>query len=83
MKVLITSVTNPSWADAEGSAITCDITTSQFGDEILSFIASPNDPEAHGRAIFADLIAGEYGLIGEYVAPEPVVQPTTQGAQTL
>jgi len=80
MQALLTSVTSPIWADADHTAINCNITTSQFGDEVLPFTASPNDVEAHGRAIFADLVAGVYGPIAEYVAPE---QPSVEGAQTL
>lgn len=85
MQALLTSVSSPRWADAEHTAIDCNITTSQFGDEVLPFTASPTDVEAHGRAIFADLVAGVYGPIAEYVAPpEPEQnQPTVQGAQTL
>jgi len=59
--------------------IDCEITTSQFGNEILPFTASQNDCEAHGRAIFADLVAGVYGEIAEYVPPpepETVVTAT-------
>lgn len=88
MQALLTSVATPVWANAEHTAINCAITTSQFGDEVLPFTASPNDPEAHGRAIFADLVAGKYGPIAEYVYVEPPIleaesQPTVQGAQTL
>jgi hypothetical protein len=46
--------------------IDCEITTSQFGDEVLPFTASPTDEEAHGRAIFADIVSGKYGLIAEF-----------------
>lgn len=86
MQSVLTSVTNPVWSNTEHTTIDCFITTSQFGDEVLPFTADQNDVEAHGRAIFADLVAGKYGPIGEYVAPpEPEVlpQPTVDGAQTL
>jgi hypothetical protein len=63
--------------------VDCFITTSQFGDELLPFTADQNDVEAHGRAIFADLIAGKYGPIGDYVAPVEQPQPTVEGAQEL
>ena len=69
MQASLTSVTNPRWANAEHSVIVCDITTTQFGDEVLPFAANPEDSEAHGRAIFASIIAGEYGAIAEYEAP--------------
>jgi len=80
MQAILTSVSNPRWVNAEQTMIDCEITTSQFGDEVLPFTASPNDSEAHGRAIFADLVAGKYGPIADYVEP---VQPEVEGAQTL
>lgn len=83
MQSQLTSVSNPQWANAEHTAIDCEITTSQFGDEVLPFTASPNDVESHGRAIFADIVAGKYGSIAEYVAPQEPEQPTVEGAQTL
>jgi hypothetical protein len=83
MQEILTSLTNPVWANAEQTAIDCEITTSQFGDEVLPFTASQNDVEAHGRAIFQDIVSGAYGPIGEYVAPPEPVQPTVVGAQTL
>lgn len=67
MQSFLTSVRNPRWANQQKTLIDCEITTSQFGDEILPFTANPDDCEAHGRAIFADIVAGKYGEIGEYV----------------
>jgi hypothetical protein len=66
MQAILTSLSNPRWANAEQTAIDCEITTSQFGDEVLPFTASANDCEAHGRAIFADIVAGQYGPIAEF-----------------
>jgi hypothetical protein len=66
MQATLTSLSNPRWADSEQTMIDCEITTSQFGDEVLPFTASSNDCEAHGRQIFADLVAGKYGAIAEY-----------------
>lgn len=83
MQALLTSVSNPRWSNAEHTSIDCEITTSQFGDEVLPFTADQNDVEAHGRAIFASIVAGEYGPIGEYIPPPEPVQPITEGAQTL
>jgi len=83
MQAILTSVANPRWADAEHTMINCSITTSQFGAEVLPFSANQNDVEAHGRAMFADLVAGKYGPIAEYVPPPEPVQPTVEGAQTL
>lgn len=83
MQAALTLLKNPQWANAEHTAIDCNITTSQFGDEVLPFTASQNDVEPHGRAIFSDIVAGTYGPIAEYVPPPEPVQPVTGGAQTL
>lgn len=82
MQAILTSLTNPQWANAEHTAIDCQITTSQFGNEVLPFTASQIDVESHGRAIFADIVAGTYGSIAEYVpVPVPVQLPVDE-AQT-
>lgn len=85
MQATLTSLTNPVWSNAGHTTIDCNITTSQFGLEVLPFTADQNDVEPHGRAIFADIVAGVYGAIGEYVAPPSPEenQPTTIGSQTL
>ena len=69
MEATLTSLTNPVWVDHAHTRINCIITVSTFGDEKLPFTASPTDVEAHGRAIFADLVAGKYGPIGECTKP--------------
>ena len=77
MQSQLTSVKNPSWANLEQTSINCEITTTQFGDEILPFTASQQDVEPHGRKIFADLVAGVYGPISEYVPPPPIQSTAT------
>jgi hypothetical protein len=72
MQSQLTSLANPRWVDSEQTIIDCEITTSQFGDEVLPFTARPDDVEAHGRKIFADLVAGVYGEIAAYVPPPEV-----------
>ena len=67
--ITITSVLNPRWANSEHTAIVCDITTSEFGSEVMPFAATPNDPEEHGRVLFQSLVNGKYGSIAEYVPP--------------
>lgn len=83
MESILTSISNFRWSNAEHTAIDCNITTSQFGDEVLPFTADQNDVEAHGRAIFSDIISGLYGPIAEYVAPPPppVVTATTPSGE--
>jgi hypothetical protein len=84
MQTTLTSLSSPRWANAEQTAIDCEITTSQFGAEILPFTADQNDVEAHGRAIFADLVVGKYGPIAEYVPPPPEPENTaTESSGTV
>ena len=78
MQTILTSLISPKWADAGHTIIDCLITTSQFGDEVLPFTANPLDVEVHGREIFASILAGKYGPIGEYVPP---TQPESTGVQ--
>jgi len=68
MESILTSLKNPRWANEDHTAIDCEITTSQFGDEILPFTASKTDVELHGRLIFNDIVDGKYGPIQEYVS---------------
>lgn len=67
MQNTLTSLTNPKWVNAEHTAINCEITTSQFGNEVLPFTASQNDVEEQGRKIFSEIVSGKYGPIAEYV----------------
>lgn len=69
MNSIVTSIKNPRWANAEQTAVDCEITTSQFNDEVLPFTASATDSEAHCRIIFNNIITGQYGTIAEYVPP--------------
>ena len=82
MQSVLTSLKAPVWANAEHTIIDCVITTSQFGGEELPFTASSSDCEPHGRAIFASIVAGDYGPIGEYVPPpEPEPGPTPSSGE--
>jgi hypothetical protein len=73
MQAILQSLTNPQWANAEHTAINCDIQTSQFGDQQIPFTACVDDVEQHGRQIFAAIVAGKYGPIDEFtpIAEEP------------
>jgi hypothetical protein len=66
MQAVLTSLSNPRWANVEKTMIDCEITTSQLGSEVLPFTASLNDCEPHGRAIFADIVSGKYGPVAEF-----------------
>ena len=61
----ITAIKNPIYAKADNSVIEVTITTTEHGD--LPFSAMASDPEPHGQQIFADCVAGKYGVVGPYV----------------
>lgn len=67
MQYTLTSLVNSRWVDSDKTMIDCEITTNQLGLEVLPYTASMHDAEPHGRAIFADLVAGKYGPIGQFV----------------
>lgn len=76
----ITSVLSPRWANEEHTKIDCILKLEQFGDEELNFTADPNDVEAHGRAIFRDIVAGTYGEIAPW---DPDLNPPLVDFQNL
>ncbi len=63
----IITATTPQWANAEQTAINLDVNFEGIG--VIPFTASPTDPEAHGRELFARATAGEFGSIAP--APQP------------
>ena len=56
---------NPVWADADHTMIDLVIKWDTISQE-LPFTASPNDVEAHGRAIYHDAVAGRFGAVKDY-----------------
>ena len=64
-----TKVLNPTWANAEHTAINCDVDFDDLRDELVPFTAVASDDYEHSHQIFAECLAGNYGAIAEYVAP--------------
>lgn len=62
------AVSSPVWYDAAHTMITVQVVFEHLGVNPVTFVASPNDGMAYGREIYADLVAGKYGPIAEYVA---------------
>lgn len=60
---------NPRYSDSQAVTVDLEINHPDYG--WIPFTASPDDPEQHGRDIYAAAIAGEYGPIAPYVEPEP------------
>jgi hypothetical protein len=70
---------DPVWANAEHTMIDLMARFAEIPED-LPFTASPDDVEAHGRAIFAAAVAGEYGPVAEYLPP-PAPTPEELAAQ--
>jgi hypothetical protein len=70
-----TQVLNPQWANAEHTAINCDVDFDDLREELVPFTAVASGDYEHSHQIFAECVAGNYGVIAEYVAP-PVVEYT-------
>ena len=65
---MLTNIHSMQWVDAAHTMINLTGTHPVYGE--VPFAADPNDTEAHGRDLFARAVAGEFGLIAEYVEPE-------------
>ena len=66
--VVIQNVRSPVWADADQTSVACIVKFAEFAREV-PFMATDRDPEAHGKALYQEIISGKWGLIGPYVAP--------------
>lgn len=78
-----TQVLNPQWANAEHTAINCDVDFDDLREELVPFTAVASGDYEHSHQIFAECVAGNYGEIAEYVAPPvpeyvPPPQPTKE-----
>jgi hypothetical protein len=76
-----TQVLNPQWANAEHTAINCDVDFDDLREDLVPFTAVVSGDYEHSHQIFAECVAGNYGDIVEYVAP-PVVEYTPPLAPT-
>lgn len=81
-----TNVTNPTWANAEHTAINCDVDFDDIREELVPFTAVATGDYEHSHQIFAECVAGNYGEIAEYVeppVPEYVAPPAPTKEQLL
>ena len=68
-------VRNPQYAVADNSLVDMEIEHPEYG--WIPFSANPNDVEQHGRELFAQAIAGQFGEIAPYVPPSNEVLAQT------
>ena len=64
---------NPAWGNKEKTLICLECKFSHYAsigltenDGYYLFVANPNDPELHGRQIYANAVKGDYGSIDAY-----------------
>jgi hypothetical protein len=75
------------WCDADRTIFSCVVKYEEFNEEHPTGV-NATDSYAHIQEIWSKGNAGAYGLIAEYVAPEPPPipqadsqQPTTEGIE--
>lgn len=68
MNIQPTEVTNLIWANAEESAINMVVQFEHLPIPV-EFTARADDPEEHGRRLFAKALAGDYGEVRNYIPP--------------
>ena len=81
-----TRVLNPTWANAEHTTINCDVDFDDLREELVPFAANASGDYEHSHQIFAECVAGKYGVIAEYVTPpvpEYVAPPAPTKAELL
>lgn len=82
-----TNVRDLKWLNQEHTAFDCIVDFETLGE--VPFGCFQTDPYPHTQDIWARGLAGEFGVIAEYVEPvQPVIeatepQPVVDGAQTL
>ena len=62
----VNDVRNPKWMNAAHTFLDCEVNFNELDEEYVLFTANPNDSEEHGRQIYADCVAGNYGEIEEF-----------------
>ncbi len=72
LEVFLATLRNPRWDDAGMTKVALDGTMPD--GSVTLFVAHPDDPEAHGRAVLAAALRFEYGPIGAYVPPPAPTQ---------
>lgn len=83
MSIFYSQVKNPKWSNPEHTTIDCEVDFGHLDDEFVPFTADPTDKMEYSKAIFDECVAGQYGEIGEYVAPPPPPAPAAPTKEEL
>jgi|AGFT01.1.fsa_nt_gi Caudovirales tail fibre assembly protein. len=63
-------VRNPIYANENKTAINCEVLFRHLPGEYVPFTATPDDPQAWGRDIFAQCDRRKWGDVSPYAAPK-------------
>jgi hypothetical protein len=83
MSDFYSQVKNPVWANAEHTAIDCEVDFGHLDDEFVPFTADPTDSMEYSKTIFDACVAGDYGPVAEYVPYVPTAEGNKQQAIQL
>lgn len=73
---------NPRFVESDQSVIVLNVQFSHLPAPV-EFAASMHDIEVHGREIYVRALAGEFGLVAEYVPPTPAEIAATMKATRM
>lgn len=79
--MVFTSARDPSWANQEKTRI--DLLVSFQGIGEVPFTASQFDAESHGRLLWENAVAGEYGVIAPFSPPPAAIPAVVSRFQAL
>ena len=72
MNLTLKSASDPVWANAAMTAINVIVEFNEIAGA-MPFTASESDTEPHGKNLFDMAAAGDFGVVGSFVAPEPLI----------
>jgi hypothetical protein len=75
MNITMIDAKNPVWNNHEKTSIKLEVLFEHLQSEgYVEFVAVPNDLYQHTVELYNKVVAGEFGVIGDYV-PEPSITP--------
>lgn len=63
---------NPRWDDPDHTKLVLEVDFDELDEVYVEFCASPDDSQSYGVDLYNRAIAGEFGEISAYVAPNPI-----------
>jgi hypothetical protein len=67
--IIYTGVRNPKWLNEANTYLDCEVQFTHIPEEWVDFSCYASGDLPHTHAIFAECVAGDYGVIEAFVAP--------------